>query len=66
MAADVTEFIVECHDEGIFYHEEKVQELVRCKDCKYFKHTFCYGCQKYGTVVHNNPEWFCAEGMKRT
>ena len=38
-----------------------VTVLTRCKDCVYFRDTCGYGCAKFGTVVHNNPEWFCAE-----
>ena len=50
-----------------------VQELVRCKDCKY---GFCinpdekekiYECMKYPIAnlrITHKPEWFCADGER--
>lgn len=56
-------------------HAEKVQELVRCKDCRWYE---IYQLKKDGTddrrynpsyctlLRHNfTPDWFCADGEKR-
>ena len=59
------EQIVEIIEKGAITSYVAVDELIRCKDCRFYTHTFCYGCRKFGTVVHNNPEWYCAEAEKR-
>ena len=56
-------------------HAEKVQELVRCKDCKWYE---IYQLKKDGTddrrykpsycvnlAFHASPDWFCADGERR-
>lgn len=51
-------------------HAEKVQELVRCKDCIHAKEMTQYGCSE--CVRHceklkivTSPDWFCAEGRRK-
>lgn len=42
-------------------------QIVLCKDCKYFDETI-YACLCGGKMYgfHTNPEWFCANGERRT
>jgi hypothetical protein len=61
--------------EQVCAHAEKVQELVRCKDCRWYE---IYQLKQDGTddrryspsyctlFRHNfKPDWFCADGEKR-
>ena len=53
-------------------------EIVRCKDCKYRLHLQATSCHPeqylcrlddrtfYPSRKANNPEWFCADGERRT
>ena len=45
---------------------EKPQELVRCKDCKYW-HKTIYDTPKWLPCmsVQTYSNWFCADGVKR-
>ena len=44
---------------------EKPQELVRCKDCKWFHHnSTCYN-EKVRFGCYRKPDWFCADGRRR-
>ena len=36
------------------------QELIRCKNCKYWNP---WRCTKYGGT--KTPDWFCADGERR-
>lgn len=45
-----------------------VQELVRCKDCEYYKDGFCYNPNTFDdekTRGNTVPDWFCADGERR-
>lgn len=61
--------------EQVCVHAEKVQELVRCKDCKWYE---IYQLKKDGTddrrykpsycvnlAFHAQPDWYCADGERR-
>ena len=45
---------------------EKPQELVRCKDCKYWHETI-YDTPKWMPCmsVQTSGNWFCADGVKK-
>ena len=65
----MTEYIVRYENEYLQLLPDKMQELVRCKDCK-------YGTEKSGNIICHNPthdeyetdirpfDWFCADGEK--
>ena len=44
-----------------------VVEVVRCKDCKWFHSGYC---EMYDDLIPfgcaSRPEWFCADGKRRT
>ena len=42
---------------------ECVGELVRCKDCKYWDEQ-CQQCERIDGIIL--PDFFCADGEKRT
>lgn len=66
----VHEYIIKISDE-IMEEEiaDRPQELVRCKDCKWWKRR---ECGTYGTCENMNMEgffdsdWFCADGERRS
>lgn len=43
-------------------HAEKVQELVRCKECKHYNAGF--ECLVEGYGIERDPDWFCADGER--
>lgn len=38
-------------------------ELIRCKDCKWYKD---YCCTNVDFTWYREPNWFCADGERRT
>lgn len=38
------------------------QEVVRCKDCKYYD--YFNGCMSWHDVNSNNDNWYCADGER--
>jgi hypothetical protein len=43
----------------------KLQELVRCKNCRYsrsYSNGALYGCEKIDGM--KEPDWFCADGER--
>lgn len=44
-------------------HAEKVQDLVRCKDCKFYEKG--HGCDLLDVFMLNMDDWFCADGERR-
>lgn len=52
----------------IVAHAEKISELVRCKDCKYYNHRHHY-CDGIGYWFGLEDEWsdngFCYKGERR-
>ena len=43
-------------------------EIVRCKDCEYYKDGFCYNPNTFDdgkTRGNTVPDWFCADGKRR-
>ena len=65
------EFITSVSDEGnirMIENELKLQELIRCKDCKYSEPA-CgnINCKKDGLfAVDIHPvNWFCADGERK-
>ena len=64
----IREYIIKISDEII---EEEIadrpQELVRCKDCKHGT-SLSDGvwCKKYIPARYPSPDWFCADGKRRT
>ena len=65
----MAEYIIRVSDEpdimGNYALKEKPKELVRCKDCKWNSgnRNFPY-CQT--TSKGHEPDWFCADGEKKT
>ena len=64
------EYIVRYENEYLQLLPDKMQELVRCKDCKecYFasnriQSEQTFACGKYGIDV--TPDWFCADGGRQ-
>ena len=47
-----------------------LKEIVMCKDCKYAEVDMCCShpseWNNSETRNHNNPNWFCADGERRT
>ena len=47
----------------------KQQEIIRCKDCKYYTTLYCDAgcgwCKRNGIAHESNDEWFCADGERR-
>jgi hypothetical protein len=44
-------------------------EIVRCKDCEYYKDGFCYNPNTFDdekTRGNTVPDWYCADGKRRT
>jgi hypothetical protein len=42
-------------------------EIVRCKDCEYYKDGFCYNPNTFDdekTRGNTVPDWYCADGEK--
>ena len=69
----MTEFIITCDSElkpDGSYDVKRFRELVRCKDCKYWKRR---ECGTYGTCESENmnmagffdSDWYCADGERR-
>ena len=61
------EFIIptEIPEEIEFYEEYKCEEIVRCKDCEYYRPGLLIECAK----LHHSKQsidWFCADGEKRS
>ena len=65
----MTEYIVRYENEYLQLLPDKMQELVRCNDCKhcseeqYFNAHAIITCMKTGDF--HDPEWFCAVGERR-
>lgn len=65
-------FMDENGEEHFDSEDEVVQELVRCKDCKYgitygITDGFVFCSKPYterGSAMHR-PDWFCADGERR-
>ena len=48
------------------YHGTVVRELVRCKDCKYYKpENQAASCCKVLRDENANENWFCADGERK-
>lgn len=68
------EYIMRYENEVLQLLPDKIQPLIRCKDCKY---AFCinpgekekiYECMKYPIAnlrITHKPDWFCADGERR-
>ena len=61
------EFIVKIHDNGQL---ETIQELIRCKDCRYGDPYSEYGLPcgvicRLSSKERRPDNWYCAEGKKR-
>ena len=48
-------------------YENKKQDVVRCKDCKYYDVNLAYGTTCFCTRLEllNEHDWFCADGVRR-
>ena len=51
---------------------EQAKELIRCKDCMYWKqefdkenHWICLQHSFNGKVMQTTPDFFCADGMQK-
>ncbi len=67
------EYIIELSDDEnalpIFLRAFNLHAFVRCKDCKHYKDGFCYNPNTYDdgkTKGNTVPDWFCADGKRRT
>ena len=59
----------------VMCHAEKVQDLVRCRECKYWSEvdtsdSLRYGqCDRPGSAIRGNcfirESWFCADGERK-
>lgn len=52
------EVIVDAED-LVCLNKEKLQELIRCKDCKYNPKQMLVGCPLAGSPLRND-NWYCA------
>ena len=62
----MAEYIVRETDCGLATKQEIVEELVRCKDCKWWtkQEASLQGrCEAYG--MYPTGEWFCARGERK-
>ena len=62
------EWIVEIDDDESFHLEDAKwkQEIVRCKDCKYYINGECNHIGMKGTNIGVSAEmWFCADGERK-
>lgn len=51
----------------VFVSGDKLPEIVRCRDCKHFKHGFACeenGCMYCGEPLRTEPDGFCAWGER--
>ena len=62
------EYIMRYENEVLQLLPDKIQPLVRCKDCRFYKQSkhgkgYCIGsCDVLGYV---DGDWFCADGVKK-
>lgn len=64
----IREYIVKISDEVMENEiEDRPQELVRCKDCKYKEESVSPSWEAWCNRLHCgcDLEWFCADGEKR-
>ena len=65
------EWIIQVGVDGLLINSTPLQELVRCKDCKFaFQHwNNLYRCDNYhGTpngYGEHQGDWFCADGERK-
>ena len=70
------EYIIVIGDEpdimGNYGLKEKPKQLIRCKDCMYWKqefdkenHWICLQHSFNGKVMQTTPDFFCADGMQK-
>lgn len=63
------EYIVELREEEAdeLMDEHWVGELVRCKDCKYWRTNteFCMRWSVANVAHHTPPNWYCADGERK-
>lgn len=65
------EYIVPIYDDSpnhdeifVGYIRENATEIVRCKDCKYYRERRVMNCSYHINAVQEN--WFCSQGEKVT
>lgn len=70
MPLSIKEYIMRYEDEILQMIPDKIQPLVRCKDCEhiYFASNRVpdersYVCEKHGIDIV--PDWFCADGERK-
>lgn len=44
-------------------HAKKVQDLVRCGECKHYNAGF--ECLVEGYGIERDPDWYCADGERK-
>ena len=54
---DMTEYIVRYENEYLQLLPDKMQELVRCKDCKHASYCSIH-------EIKFSDDWFCADGKR--
>ena len=50
---------------NVFISGDKLPEIVRCRDCKWFKHNSFPRCDLRMQAVEVEPDGFCAWGERR-
>jgi hypothetical protein len=52
---------------NMFMQYENTVEVVRCKDCKWYRPPFCLlNDNKHGWLNHELPDHFCSHGERKT
>jgi hypothetical protein len=61
----MTEYIVRYENEYLQLLPDKMQELVRCKDCKHHETSEVFDSYCNNLCTDVPMDWFCADGVKK-
>lgn len=63
------EYVMRYEDEILQLLPDKMQELVRCKDCIHWDKGHTEECDNLDSICFHNgwckPDWFCADGERK-
>lgn len=64
------EYIMRYENEVLQLLPDKIQPLIRCKDCIHWDKGHTEECDNSDSVCFHNgwckPDWFCADGERKT
>lgn len=61
----MTEYIMRYENEVLQLLPDKIQQLVRCKDCESRHENGCCYNKNVHFGMFRSPNWFCADGKRR-